>query len=198
MPAEDNKEKRRRMVEEVRNAVFSLSDEELEKKKQGVVKRLFDFANYLESKIAMLYYPMDELEFDIETVFRESIKNGKVLTFPYFKDKKDNIKFYKVDNLKQHLVKDENGFMVPDIKKCREIPDEYIDIAVIPGLAFDEKGGRIASDGGEYDRLISMLPITTRKISLGFEEQMVSQIPMESRKKYVDMIITDERVIYKI
>lgn len=40
MPAEDNKEKRRRMVEEVRNAVFSLSDEELEKKKQGVVKRL--------------------------------------------------------------------------------------------------------------------------------------------------------------
>jgi 5-formyltetrahydrofolate cyclo-ligase len=198
MPAEDNKEKRRRMVEEVRNAVFSLSDEELEKKKQGVVKRLFDFANYLESKIAMLYYPMDELEFDIETVFRESLKNGKVLTFPYFKDKKDNIKFYKVDNLKQHLVKDENGFMVPDIKKCREIPDEYIDIAVIPGLAFDEKGGRIASDGGEYDRLISMLPITTRKISLGFEEQMVSQIPMESRKKYVDMIITDERVIYKI
>jgi 5-formyltetrahydrofolate cyclo-ligase len=198
MPAEDNKEKRRRMVEEVRNAVFSLSDEELEKKKQGVVKRLFDFANYLESKIAMLYYPMDELEFDIETVFRESLKNGKVLTFPYFKDKKDNIKFYKVDNLKQHLVKDENGFMVPDIKKCREIPDEYIDIAVIPGLAFDEKGGRIASDGGEYDRLISMLPITTRKISLVFEEQMVSQIPMESRKKYVDMIITDERVIYKI
>ncbi|MGE4519424.1 MAG: 5-formyltetrahydrofolate cyclo-ligase [Desulfobacteraceae bacterium] len=198
MPAEDNKEKRRRMVEEVRNAVFSLSDEELEKKKQGVVKRLFDFANYLESKIAMLYYPMDELEFDIETVFKESLKKGKVITFPFFKDKKDNIKFYKVDNLKQHLVKDESGFMVPDIKKCREIPDEYIDIAVIPGLAFDEKGGRIASDNGEYDRLISLLPITTRKISLGFEEQMVSQIPMESRKKYVDMIITDQRVIYKI
>jgi len=198
MPAEDNKEKRRRMVEEVRNAVFSLSDEELEKKKQGVVKKLFDFANYLESKIAMLYYPMDELEFDIEIVFKESLKKGKVITFPYFKDKKDNIKFYKVDNLKQHLVKDDSGFMVPDIKKCREIPDEYIDIAVIPCLAFDEKGGRIASDNGEYDRLISMLPITTRKISLGFEEQMVSQIPMESRKKYVDMIITDERVIYKI
>ncbi|MDY0361559.1 MAG: 5-formyltetrahydrofolate cyclo-ligase [Desulforegulaceae bacterium] len=198
MPAEDNKEKRRRMVEEVRNAVFSLSDEELEKKKQGVVKRLFDFANYMESKIAMLYYPMDELEFNIDQVFKESVKKGKVITFPFFKDKKDNIKFFKVDNLKQQLVKDENGFMVPDIKKCREIPDEYIDIAVIPGLAFDEKGGRIASDNGEYDRLISMLPITTRKISLGFEEQMVSQIPMESRKKYVDMIITDERVIYKI
>lgn len=152
----------------------------------------------MESKIAMLYYPMDELEFNIDQVFKESVKKGKVITFPFFKDKKDNIKFFKVDNLKQQLVKDENGFMVPDIKKCREIPDEYIDIAVIPGLAFDEKGGRIASDNGEYDRLISMLPITTRKISLGFEEQMVSQIPMESRKKYVDMIITDERVIYKI
>lgn len=41
MPAEDNKEKRRRMVEEVRNAVFSLSDEELEKKKTRSSKKTF-------------------------------------------------------------------------------------------------------------------------------------------------------------
>lgn len=198
MPAEDNKEKRLRMTGEVETAVFSLPEEDLKKKKDDVVKRLFGFANYLESKIAMLYYPAAELEFDITAVFNESLKLDKVITFPLLKDKKENIKFYKVDNLKQQLVKNENGFMVPNIKKCREIPCEFIDIAIIPGLAFDEKGGRIASDSGEYDRIITMLPITTRKIALGLEEQIVSQIPVESRKKYVDIIVTDERIIYKI
>ena len=198
MPAEDNKEKRRRMVEEVRNTISSLSAEELDKKNQNVNTRIFDFANFMESKIAMIYYPMDELEFQIDFLFKESVKRGKVLTLPLFGEKKDNIRFFKVDNLKGDLVKSDTGMMVPNIEKCREIPADYIDIAIIPGMAFDEKGGRIASDSGEYDRLITKLPITTRKIALGFEEQVVSQIPMESKKKYVDMIITDERVIYKI
>jgi 5-formyltetrahydrofolate cyclo-ligase len=198
MPAEDNKEKRRRMVEEVRDTISSLSPEELGKKKENVNSRIFEFANYAESKIAMLYFPLDDLEFDIDYLFSESVKRGKVITFPYFGEKKDDIRFFKIDNLKQDLVKSDSGIMVPDIEKCREIPNDYIDIAVIPGMAFDEKGGRIASDNGEYDRLITKLPITTRKIALGFEEQIVSQIPMESKKKYVDMIITDERVIYKI
>lgn len=198
MPAEDNKEKRRRMAEQVKDTVFSLSDQELNKKKENLIKRLFGFANFMESKIAMLYYPADELEFGIEKIFADAVSSGKVITFPYFGEKKDDIKFYKVDNLKQHLVKSDSGMMLPDISKCRQIPDEYIDIAVVPGMAFDEKGGRIASDNGAFDRLISKLPVTTRKIALGFEEQIVSQIPMESKKKYVDIIITDERVIYKI
>ncbi|PIE75393.1 MAG: 5-formyltetrahydrofolate cyclo-ligase [Deltaproteobacteria bacterium] len=198
MPAEDNKEKRRRMIEDVREKISSLSEKELAQKKQGVIKQLFDFANYLEAKIAMLYYPGDELEFEIEDIFAKSLERGKVVTFPFFGKKNENIKFYKVDNIKQNLIRSESGKMLPDKKICREIPDEYIDIAVIPGMAFDEKGGRIAFNKADYDRLIANLPMTTRKIALCLEEQIVSQIPMESKKRYVDMIITNERIIYKI
>jgi 5-formyltetrahydrofolate cyclo-ligase len=42
------------------------------------------------------------------------------------------------------------------------------------------------------------LPITTRKLGLAMEEQNYQQLPMESHDKYVDIIITDKRVIYKI
>ena len=77
-------------------------------------------------------------------------------------------------------------------------PMERIDIAIIPGLAFDEKGGRIGSGRGYYDRLIPKLAITTRKVALTFEEQIIPQIPMESHDKHVDIIITEKRVIYKI
>ncbi|MBW2582626.1 MAG: 5-formyltetrahydrofolate cyclo-ligase, partial [Deltaproteobacteria bacterium] len=36
------------------------------------------------------------------------------------------------------------------------------------------------------------------KVALTIEEQIVPQIPMESHDKYVDIIITDKRIIYKI
>jgi len=40
--------------------------------------------------------------------------------------------------------------------------------------------------------------MTTRKVSLAFESQIVDQVPMESHDKQVDIIVTEERVIYKI
>ena len=78
------------------------------------------------------------------------------------------------------------------------MPIECIDIAIIPGVAFDEKGGRIGTGSGYYDRLIPKLSITTRKVALAFEDQIISQIQMESHDKYVDIIITEKRIIYKI
>jgi len=66
------------------------------------------------------------------------------------------------------------------------------------GLALDEKGGRIGSGEGYYDRFIPRLAITTRKVALALEQQIVPQIPIESHDKHVDIIITEDRVIYKI
>ncbi|MCP4673397.1 MAG: 5-formyltetrahydrofolate cyclo-ligase, partial [Desulfobacula sp.] len=60
------------------------------------------------------------------------------------------------------------------------------------------KGGRVGFGNDYYRRLISKLPETCRKISIAYEEQVVDQIQMESRKYTVDIIITDKRIIYKI
>lgn len=68
----------------------------------------------------------------------------------------------------------------------------------MPGIAFDEKGGRLGSGEGYYDRLVPKLSITTRKVALAFECQIIQQVPMESHDKHVDIIITEERTIYKI
>jgi 5-formyltetrahydrofolate cyclo-ligase len=73
-----------------------------------------------------------------------------------------------------------------------------LDIAIIPGLCMDEKGGRLGTGKGCYDRLIPDLPITTRKVGLIFESQMVPAIPIESHDKHVDIVITENRIIYKI
>jgi 5-formyltetrahydrofolate cyclo-ligase len=104
----------------------------------------------------------------------------------------------KIDNVDTDLTLGPRGILEPDFSRCNVVPIECIDIAIIPGIAFDEKGGRIGSGDGYYDRLIPNLSITTRKVALSFEDQIVPQIQMEAQDKYVDIIITDKRIIYKI
>ena len=105
---------------------------------------------------------------------------------------------HKVDQPDAELRPGPRGVFEPDPDRCKMVPIDRIDIAIIPGWAFDEKGGRIGSGRGYYDRLIPQLPITTRKVALTFEEQIIAQVPVESHDKHVDIIITDKRIIYKI
>jgi 5-formyltetrahydrofolate cyclo-ligase len=104
----------------------------------------------------------------------------------------------KVDHPDKDLKIGPRGILEPDSTCCKIVPIERIDIAIIPAVALDEKGARIGSGEGYYDRLIPNLAITTRKVALAFEEQIIQQVPVESHDKHVDIIITDKRIIYKI
>ena len=123
---------------------------------------------------------------------------NKIVILSAFDSFTYEMKLMKVDNLETDLKLGPRGIFEPDEMRCNVVPIECIDLAIIPGTAFDEKGGRIGSGEGYYDRLIPKLSITTRKVALAFENQITQQIQMESHDKHVDIIITEERIIYKI
>jgi len=194
---EDVREKRRRIVSEIEKKLSALDPAVLKEKQAQATARLFDFANYVEARIALLYLPRHSMEMDIAGILARSYERKKVVVLPRFDKDRKMIRFYKVDDVSALTGKTPED-MGPDPRKCREIPMENIDIALIPGVAFDEKGARIGADDGEFDRMMGKLPLTTRKVSVTIEEQIVPQIPMESKGKYVDILVTDARVIYKI
>jgi len=171
--------------------------EELAQKYEIIERRLFEFANFMESQMVFLYTPVDG-EISTENIIKKALQIEKQLVLPALTTTKNVINLYKITSYNKDLVTGSNDILEPDIKKCKKIPLEDIDIAIIPGLAFDDKGGRVGFGNDYYRRLIAKLPETCRKISLAYEEQVVDQIQMESRKYTVDIIITDKRIIYKI
>ncbi len=173
------------------------TSEELAQKYETIEHKLFEFANFMESEMIFLYTPQSS-EIPTEKIIQKALYIEKQLVLPVLTSTKNVINLYKILDFNKDLVINNNDILEPNIKKCKKIPLEEIDIAIIPGLAFDDKGGRIGFGNDYYRRLISKLPETCRKISLAYEEQVVDQIQMESRKYTVDIIITDKRVIYKI
>ena len=183
--------------DEIAHTISALSESEINEKIAAIESRLFAFANFLESKIALLYLSGD-LEVQTDSIIQKAYSYNKIVVLPAFDPENYQMKLMKVDASGQELIPGPRGVLEPDASKCKVVPMDRIDIAIIPGLAFDEKGGRIGMGTGYYDRLVPRLDITTRKVALTFEEQIIPQVPMESHDKHVDIIITDKRIIYKI
>jgi 5-formyltetrahydrofolate cyclo-ligase len=174
-----------------------LSESEHLEKLKAIENRLFGFANFLESNIVLLYVN-NANEVPTPGIIRKSFDINKIVVVPAFDPSKHKMNLMKISAFPADLIAGPRNILEPNPSKCKRVPIESIDIAIIPGVAFDERGGRIGSGEGYYDRLIPQLPITTRKVALALEGQILPQAPMESHDKHVDIIITEKRIIYKI
>ncbi|MGW8302276.1 MAG: 5-formyltetrahydrofolate cyclo-ligase [Desulfobacterales bacterium] len=183
--------------EEIAEKFAALTPNEIAEKTKAIENRLFDLANFLEAKITLLYVN-NEHEVLTENILKRAYSYNKIVVLPVYNTENFEMELKKVDNLEKDLNPGPRDILQPDESRCKVVPIDKIDIAIIPAVALDEKGGRIGSGKGYYDRLIPRLAITTRKVALAFEEQIIPQVPIESHDKHVDIIITEDRVIYKI
>lgn len=75
----------------------------------------------------------------------------------------------------------------------REIKKEEIDIVLVPGLLFSEKGQRCGYGGGYYDRFLENA--SSLKIGLAFEKQVIKSFPSEKYDIKMDFILTEKGLI---
>ena len=194
---EEIQEKKHEIRTEITNLLTDMSDDVRNEKTQAIEDRLFEFANFLESNIILLYMNTEN-EVATRNIIKRAIEYNKIVVLPVFDMEKHRMGLMKVENLETQLKQGPRGVHEPDAAKSKKVPIDCIDIAIVPGIAFDEKGARIGTGMGFYDRLIPNMPITTRKVALSFEDQLIQQVPMEHHDKHIDIIITDKRIIYKI
>lgn len=68
--------------------------------------------------------------------------------------------------------------------------EDEVDVVIVPGVAFDLRGGRLGHGGGHYDRLLAELP-TASRIGVAFSCQLVLRVPMEDHDQPLDMVVTE-------
>jgi 5-formyltetrahydrofolate cyclo-ligase len=71
----------------------------------------------------------------------------------------------------------------------------YVELCICPGIAFTQRGVRLGSGRGFYDRYLATDP-PELAIGLAFESQIVSELPQEIHDRRMDLIITEKRVIH--
>lgn len=71
-----------------------------------------------------------------------------------------------------------------------------VDAVLVPGVAFDRRGGRLGQGGGHYDRLLPRL-IPAVSIGVAFACQIVPNVPRAAHDAMVDLVVT-ERSLQRI
>jgi 5-formyltetrahydrofolate cyclo-ligase len=97
--------------------------------------------------------------------------------------------FYKVEGQNQ-WTDGPYGLREPNPKLAHEVPLSQISTVLVPGLAFDRKGGRLGRGKGFYDRALQNFKGT--KVGVAFSQQLSQdELPMESHDIRMDVIITE-------
>lgn len=99
-----------------------------------------------------------------------------------------------------HIVRGEGdletstfGIVQPTLAAPNVDPAD-VDLAIIPGVAFDEFGGRLGMGGGYYDRLIPRMP-RALLVGLAFDEQLMTGIPHEPHDIHMHVIVTPTQAL---
>jgi 5-formyltetrahydrofolate cyclo-ligase len=97
-------------------------------------------------------------------------------------------RFVSLDHLKQGVL----GIEEP----VGEPYDGTIDLAIIPGVAFDLKGNRLGRGKGFYDHFLSQHALYN--IGMAFHCQLIDEVPVEPWDVTMQQIITEQETILPI
>jgi 5-formyltetrahydrofolate cyclo-ligase len=92
----------------------------------------------------------------------------------------------------EELVADRRGVREPP-RAAAGVALELDALLLVPGLAFDEAGGRLGRGGGVWDRTLAGLP-GAFTCGVGYEFQIVASLPRESHDRAVAALVTERGV----
>lgn len=81
----------------------------------------------------------------------------------------------------------------PECPLVREEEALRAPFILVPGVAFDARGGRLGYGGGYYDRFLARRPEAEGLIAAAFELQLVPEVPTEEHDKRVGVLVTEQR-----
>ena len=173
----------------LRNLRRSLSTQEYQQLSKAIVENIRGLEAFKSARVILAFCPFDG-EPDISSLLEEILREGKVLLIP--KVEHNSMKLCKTRFL-ENLAP--GSFCLLEPTQCEEVEPELVELALVPGVAFDLKGCRLGMGKGFYDKILGR--IGGFKVGVAFSFQVFEEIPCDPWDQRVDAIATEETIIYR-
>jgi len=165
-----------------------LSDCERQERDNIIYEKLISSEAYLKAKVIFIYISYGD-EVNTHSIVKHALSIGKRICVPKVISKETGMKSIEIKSLDE-LNAGAYGILEPHSEGIVVKPDE-IDMIILPGLAFDKKGGRLGYGGGFYDRYLTQVKGNTVKAALAYNFQIIEKVPTEEFDVPIDYIITN-------
>lgn len=184
---------KRRLRARQRLRIESLSAASRSAKARRILESLLRWDTYRNARKILLFASLKD-EPDTWRLLSRSLRLKKQVYLPAI-HRGGSLGIYRVKNVEKDLIRGEFDVWEPrKLKKNMSLLSE-MDLALIPGLAFDFQGRRLGRGKGFYDRLLA----AKKKpfcLGLGFEAHLVKKIPEAKSDQRVQGIQTEKALYY--
>ncbi len=143
----------------------------------------------------ILIYLSKDGEVGTDHLLGRAFELGKRVCVPVVDRGNDEIRISELPGPEIDFLLGAFGVREPAEGNLNFVTPDKIDLVVVPGLAFDRRGGRIGYGKGYYDRLLSRLSSQVPRIALAFEFQVLDTVPQDVNDIQVDTIITEKNTM---
>ncbi len=176
------KEEKKILRTKVRRLNNQISFAQKERYSASVLEKIEKLDVFIRSKTVLLYWSMDHEVFTHDFIEKWS-KEKKILLPVTLVDELELREFTGKQNLQK-------ATKLPLYEPIGEGFNKYgeINLAIVPGMAFDRHGHRLGHGRGYYDKLL--LKMTAYKIGICFAFQLFDDIPHEDFDVNMDLVIS--------
>lgn len=158
-------------------------------KSEAVRTRLEQLPLFKEANRMLIYVSNGE-EVDTHALIQNALKQGRKVFVP--KIQEGGMVLCPLQDW-TILKPGKFGILEPCLP-LRWAKPQHMDLIIVPGVVFDPRGHRIGYGKGFYDKLLK--ETKGKKVGLAFHEQVIEAVPSEAHDVALDLIITDQTLIY--
>ena len=157
-----------------------------------IADRVWSLPEVRDSKVILLYASLPT-EVPTDEIAAEAWKRGIEVTYPRCLPP-DSLSLHRVGDFAELEGAGSFGIREP-APTCRLTNLEEIDVAVLPGLAWDRSGTRLGRGAGYYDRLLAERRFRAHRLGLFFALQEFPSIPADEWDQKLDAVVTEREIL---
>lgn len=139
---------------------------------------------------AVLFYAPHQNELDIWPLVERALVCGKTVVLPRFDSAANRYVGCQIREPGREVAPGRFGIREP-VSSCPALPLNGLDLALVPGVAFDWQGRRLGRGRGFYDQILSAVRGTT--CGVAFDEQIVGEVPVGPQDVSLNCLLTPTR-----
>lgn len=175
----------------LREVLAALTEAERHQKSLAACQLVAGSPEFAASRVVMLFLSMPS-EIDTASLALKCWQAGKTVVVPKVSWDQRRMLPVEITSLNTGMAVTGPGVREP--VSGNPIPVDFIDLVVVPGLGFTPTGHRIGRGMGFYDRFLAQPEFLGVSCGLGFEEQVIDQLPLLDHDMPLGMLATDSGI----
>lgn len=194
-PTQDDATRKAALREQARkNRVAQKNKDEISRQ---IVTAFMGLPEYAAAQTVLFYVDAGS-EVRTRHMLPEALTQGKRIVVPYCIVETNELELFLLEDMSE-LVEGAYKILEPraDLRGGvgKVVRPEDLDLVMVPGTAFDPKGGRMGQGKGYYDRLLARVRPDAPLVAIAFDCQIFDAIPVAPHDVFMDKVLTESRVL---